>query len=105
MKKCIYAIAALCVSYTAFAGGSIGGGSGGLQKGELALELAEAAFDVQSLPKVYMEASDFRRATARLGVDGIESVNATIDGESLDLRRFRDAVVDAKFSKEILPSE
>jgi hypothetical protein len=95
----LLALAFVVVSSVSLAGGSTGGSPG------LALELVEFAFNVESLPKTYLDSEDFRRVKARLSVAGTESIPALVDGETLDLKAFRDSVVDVKFSKEILPSD
>ena len=98
MRKICGTIAIL-VSASAYAGGTVGGNPG------IALELAEYAFNVEALPKTYLDSGDFRRVKARLSVVGTESIPAFVDGETVDLRTFKDSVVDTKFSKEVLPSD
>jgi hypothetical protein len=104
MKAIKMAVFSLLVySGICFAGGSIGGGGGSIS--ESVLDLADAAFNVESLPKSYIGSADFRRVKARLSVAGTESVPALVGGESVDLKTFLDSVVDVKLSKEFLPSE
>jgi hypothetical protein len=93
----------LVYSSLSFAGGSIGGGGGSISL-ESALELANVTSNIEALPKTYMDGDDFRRVRARLSVSGVQTVPALIDGESLDLKAFKDSVVDVEFSKEFLPS-
>ncbi len=95
----LLALAFVVVSSVALAGGSTGGSPG------LALELSELAFNVESLPKTYIGGEDLRRVKARLSVAGTLSTPALVDGEMVDLKTFRDSVVDVKFSKEVLPSD
>lgn len=95
----LLALAFVVVSSVALAGGSTGGSPG------LALELAEFAFNVESLPKTYIGNDDFRRVKARLSVTETQSTPALVDGETVDLKAFRDSIVDVKFSKEVLPSD
>ena len=97
MKFLLGSLLTLFVSCLAYAGGTIGGGGGGLVNEELALSL-------EALPKFYIEVDDFRRVKARLSVAGTESTPALVDGETVDLKAFRDSVVDVKFSKEVLAS-
>jgi len=105
MKFLLGSLLTLFVSCLAYAGGTIGGGSGGLVQEEMALSLADTAFNLELLPKTYIGNDDFRRIKARLSVTGTQSTPAIVDGETMDLKAFRDSVVDVKFSKEILPSD
>ena len=98
MRKAI-GIAFLFMCSKLYAGGAIGGNPG------LALELTDIAFNVEALPKTYLDSGDFRRVKARLSVVGTESIPAFVDGETVDLRTFKDSVVDTKFSKEVLSSD
>ena len=102
MRKAV-GIAFFLMCSELYAGGAIGGNPG-LVKDQLALELANTAFNVESLPKVYIGGDDLRRVKARLSVAGTISTPALVDGETVDLKTFRDSVVDVKFSKEVLPS-
>lgn len=95
----IFGTIAVLVSASAYAGGTVGGNPG------LALEMAEYAFNVEALPKTYLGSEDFRRVKARLSVAGIQSIPAIVDGETVDLKTFKDSVVDVKFSKEVLPAD
>lgn len=110
MKKIIILLSLFCGN--AFAGGTIGGGGSGLQNQDV-LELmnmggvvgGNPGLTLESLPKTYLDNSDFRRVKARLSVAGTQSTPALVDGETVDLKAFRDSVVDVKFSKEVLPSD
>lgn len=102
MRK-IFGTIAVLVSASAYAGGTVGGNPG-LAREQIALELSGNAFNLELLPKTYIGGDDFRRVKARLSVTGTQSTPALVDGEALDLKAFRDTVVDLKFSKEILPS-
>jgi hypothetical protein len=105
MKFLLGALLTLFVSCLAYAGGTIGGGSGGLVQEEMALSLADTAFNLESLPKAYIGGEDLRRVKARLSVAGTLSTPALVDGETVDLKPFRDSIVDVKFSKEVLPAD
>jgi hypothetical protein len=98
MRKAV-GIAFVLMCSKLYAGGAIGGNPG------LTLELDESTFSVEALPKAYLEGDDFRRVKARLSVAGIESTAAVVDGVTMDIKMFRDSVVDVNFSKEVLPSD
>lgn len=103
--KYLGVIAACCFSCLAYAGGTIGGGSGGLALKDM-LELARTGYDLQSLPKAYLDADDFRRAHARLSVDDSLPVPVTtVDGEEVQVKKLAGSIVDLKVSKEILPKD
>jgi hypothetical protein len=95
-------ILALVFSFAAYAGGTIGGGSGGLAREQLLLSTADAAFNIDALPKTFVDPSDFRRAQARLSVDGVKTIPMVLNGESIDVRSIRGSIVDKDLSKEIL---
>jgi hypothetical protein len=104
MKNLLMIFAFGLVSSISYAGGSMGGGGFGL-KDELALSLMDAAFNIDSLPKTFVDPSDFRRAKARLSVDGVKTFPMLLNGESIDVRSLRGSVVDANISKEVLPRD
>ncbi len=94
----LLAIAFVVISSVAFAGGSTGGSPG------LVLEdTVSAAFSVDSLPKIYVHPDDFRRANARLSVGNVASAPVLFNGESIQVKRWLDSVVDVKMSNEVLP--
>jgi hypothetical protein len=97
-------ILALFFSFAAYAGGTIGGGSGGLVREQLLLSIADSAFNIDALPKTFVDPADFRRAQARLSVDGVKTIPMLLNGETVDVRSLRGSVVDANISKELLPS-
>ncbi len=100
------AISTLCLfaSASLYAGGSSGGVSG--LHNELALSIADAAFNIDALPKIHLDADTYRRTEARLSVqNSVSSVPVvTLDGDTIEVRKFRDSMVDVKLSKEILPA-
>jgi hypothetical protein len=103
MKKITGSIAVLVSAY-AYAGGTVGG-SPGLVRDEMVLSLTDSAFNIESLPKTYIGGGDFRRLHARLSVDGTESIPAVVGDETIQVRKIRSSIVDAKISKEFLPSD
>lgn len=80
-----------------YAGGTVGGGGSGIVA---TMELMRVA--VGQLPKVYANEEDLRRAHARLEVTGTETVDLKLDGETIQVRKLGNSVVDDKVSKEIL---
>ncbi len=108
MKKIIILLSLFCGN--AFAGGTIGGGGSGLENQDV-LELMSMGgtvggnpmLTIESLPKSYISGDDLRRVKARLSVAGTLATSALVDGDMVDLKTFRDSVVDVKFSKEVLP--
>lgn len=102
MKNSLMIFVVGFVSSISYAGGSMGGGGFGVKE-EIAL--INMAYNIESLPKTYIGGDDFRRVKARLSVAGTQSITAVFEGEKVDLRTFRDSLVDVKFSKEILPSD
>lgn len=99
----ILSLAFVALSSVALAGGSTGG-SPGLAREELLLSISDYAINVEALPKTFVDSSDFRRAQARLSVEGVKTVPMLLNGESIDVRHIRGSVVDVNVSKEILPS-
>jgi len=99
----------------ALAGGQIGGGSGGqaqidlidLNAGFSSGEFVKVSnsFNVERLPKVFMSGNELRRMKVRLSVDGIQSLPAVVEGETVQLRSLGNSVVDVDLSKEVLPSD
>lgn len=114
MRKIVFLVA-LFISSVAFAGGQIGGGSGGraqielidLNTGSSAEEIVNLSnsFNIERLPKVFMSGNELRRLKVRLSVDGIQSLPAVVEGEKVQLRSLGGSVVDVDLSKEVLPSD
>jgi hypothetical protein len=86
----------LVYSGVTFAGGSIGGGGGSVQ-----LEMPE----LDSLSRVYVDGSDYRRLNARLSVGGVEKLPVVIGNEAVELKKLQNRVVDLNVSREFLPFE
>lgn len=106
MKLALFAVFGL-IAYSglSFAGGSIGGGGGAIADLESVLGPADVVFNAETLPKIYIDGDDFRRVKARLSVAGVHAVPAVVGPETVDLKLFRESVVDLNFSREVLPSE
>lgn len=97
MKK-FYVSFAVLLSASAYAGGTVGGNPG------VSLEQpTSTAFSVDSLPKIYVNPDAYRRVKARLSVGDVESAPVFVNGESIQVKRWLDSVVDIKISKEFLP--
>ncbi|HYX39838.1 MAG TPA: hypothetical protein VE954_42625 [Oligoflexus sp.] len=97
MMKLLGIFVASLFAGLAYAGGTIGGGSGGLT--------SELTLHVESLPKLFIDAQSFRRTKARLSVDSTESATAVVvDGDTIEVRKIADHLVNSDLSKEILPN-
>ena len=97
----VLVVMAFFLSANLYAGGAIGGSTGSARS-ELLLNLADASFNIDALPKTFVSRSDFRRAQARLSVDGVKTIPMVLNGESIDVRSIRGSIVDKDLSKEIL---
>lgn len=66
--------------------------------------LALMSLLLEQLPKAYADQNEFRRANARFSVAGTETASMkTVEGNTIQVRKLRDKIVDEKISKEILP--
>ncbi len=99
MKK-ILVLTALHSSYL-FAGQT--GGGGGLGKQQQPLDLANVAFTLNTLPAIYVEDDVMRRTSARLSVDGVETVDMPLnDQASIQVRRLQSSIVDVAITRKFL---
>lgn len=97
-------IAILLTEQITYAGGGIGGGTPpAMEADKLLQEFLKPGFNLEQLPKVFIDPAVFRRVNARLSVDG--SIETFVGGESLTLKKFQNMITDDQFSKLVLPSE
>jgi hypothetical protein len=78
----------------AYAGGAVGGNPG--------LMLEALSFNIEALPKTFVDQNAFKRTQLRLSVDGVNTVPMILNGESIDVVNVRGSIVDKDLTKEIL---
>ncbi|HYX32765.1 MAG TPA: hypothetical protein VE954_06595 [Oligoflexus sp.] len=77
------------------------GGGGGLGKQQL--DLTHSAFNLEQLPALYVHDDVLRRTSARLSVDGVETVDMPLDGNGfIKVRRLQSSIVDVAITRKVL---
>ncbi len=98
MKKVLLVSLSLIFCNSVFAGGTIGGGGAGTSKEQL----MDSAFHIEKLPSIYVADDVLRRTSARLSVDGVESVDMPLDKASIQVRRLQSSIVDVAITRKVL---
>jgi hypothetical protein len=100
MKKLLL-LASVTICGTVKAGGT---GSGGIPPSlrDNMFELADIAFGLDTLPKIYVDGDTFRRTQARLSVSDTKPVLLHLDSESIQVKKVRQRIVSEDLTQELL---